>query len=244
MATFVLVSGAWHAGWCWERVVPLLEAAGHRALAPDLLAMGGDTTPIADVTLALWADQIAGLITAQPEPVILVGHSRGGIVISEAAERVPDRIACLVYLTALLIPSGESSMTTAMRGMTGLVGEMFVPAPEGGMTVRPELVGPTFYNTTEPAWVERATAMLTPEPMTTSATPLQLTAERYGRVPRAFIECAEDRALTLELQREMQASLPCDPVFTLATDHSPFYSDPQALVDCLQSIAAGAMSPA
>lgn len=56
---FVLIAGAWHGAWCWERVIPLLAAAGHRVLAPDLLGMGEDPTPLAGVTLASWADQIA-----------------------------------------------------------------------------------------------------------------------------------------------------------------------------------------
>lgn len=240
MAIFVLVSGAWHAGWCWERVVPLLEQAGHRALAPDLLGMGSDHAPLEVVTLGLWADQVAALVEAQPEPVILVGHSRGGIVISETAERAPEHIRSLVYLTALLVPSGETMLSTTMQDGAGPTGDKFLPAPGGGLIVRAEAVGPMFYNTTEAHWVERATSKLGPEPFAVAMTPLQLTPERFGRVPRAFIECTQDQALTLNLQRRMQAALPCDPVFTLETDHSPFYSDPQALVACLLSIANGA----
>ena len=240
MATFILISGAWHAGWCWERVIPLLETAGHHALAPDLLGMGSDKTPLASITLAGWGDQIAALVTAQPEPVILVGHSRGGIVISEAAERVPDRIRTLVYLTALLVPSGETSATVAMAGRTNLGGDIFLPAEEGAMGVKPEMVQPTFYNTTRAEWVERAISKLSPEPFAASITELALTAERYGRVPRAYIECAQDKALSLELQRAMQAALPCEPVFTLQTDHSPFYSAPEALAACLLSLVGTA----
>src|SRR5882757_7600779 len=111
MATFIFISGAWHAGWCWERVVPLIEAAGHTAIAPDLLGMGADETPLPEVTLAMWGEQIAALIEEQAEPVFLVGHSRGGVVISDVAERVPDRIISLVYLTAIIAADGESGMT-------------------------------------------------------------------------------------------------------------------------------------
>ncbi|HLY58890.1 MAG TPA: alpha/beta fold hydrolase, partial [Stellaceae bacterium] len=75
MSSFVLVHGAWHGKWCWEKLVPLLEAAGHEVLAPDLPGMGDDRTP-ATLSLAAWADFVARRIEDCAEPVILVGHSR------------------------------------------------------------------------------------------------------------------------------------------------------------------------
>lgn len=238
MATYVLISGAWHAGWCWERVVPELEAAGHRALAPNLAGMGPDRTPLSTITLAGWADQIADIIRAQDEPVFLVGHSRGGIVISEVAERVPDRIKWLVYLTALLVPPGETLLTTSLKLPREPGADTFIVNPDGTSTVRREAAGPIFYNTTAAEWAERAGSLLTDEPMVVFTTPLQLTAERYGAVSRAYIECTKDNALPLALQKIMQTDLPCDPVFTLETDHSPFYSAPSQLAQCLIELSA------
>lgn len=238
MATFLLVAGAWHASWCWERIVPTLEAAGHRVIAPDLRGMGEDRTPLSQVTLATWADQIADIIRAEAEPVILVGHSRGGIVISETAERVPEGIRTLVYLTAFLLPAGgtlaEAAASIAVEGEPPFMEE----GPEPGtVTVVPSAVVRTFYNTTPDEWVMRAAAKLTPEPVAGLGTPLAVTDERFGRVPRAYIECTLDQAITLPLQREMQRMLPCDPVFTLETDHSPFYSAPDKLAETLLAIA-------
>jgi pimeloyl-ACP methyl ester carboxylesterase len=239
MATFVLVSGAWHAGWCWERLVPLLESQGHRALAPDLLGMGRDATPLAAVTLDGWADQIAGVIGAEAEPVVLVGHSRGGIVISATAERVPERISTLVYLTALMLPDG-ATQADVMGLVSPETAAVVRPGPEGGSLVAPEAVGPVFYNTTAPEWIERAAQMLGPEPTGGFSAPMKLSRERYGSVPRAYIECALDRAISLDAQRRMQAVLPCDPVITLQTDHSPFFSSPEELAASLVAIAARA----
>lgn len=236
MATFVLVSGAWHAGWCWERVVPLLEARGHTAIAPDLLGMGPDNTPLRDVTLARWADQVADVIRARAEPVILVGHSRGGIVISETAERVPDRVAFLVYLAAFMIPAGGTLLGATTRGGQGA--SVLEHDADNTTTVPAERVGPTFYNITTPELVARAASLLTPEPMVVFTTPLKLSDERYGRVPRAYIECTEDRAVPLELQRAFQERLPCEVVETLHTDHSPFYSAPEDLVMALEHVAS------
>lgn len=237
MATYVLVSGAWHAGWCWERVIPLLESQGHCVVAPDLVGMGPDRAALASASLATWAEQIATIIRQQEEPVILVGHSRGGIVISEAAERVPDRIATLVYLAAFLVKPSDTLLGTSAKVAREPVPDILIAQDDGTTIVRRDAVGPAFYNTTEATWVERAEELVTPEPMTVFMTPLNLTEENYGSVTRAYIECTQDNAVPLELQRLMQAALPCDPTFTLNTDHSPFYSAPDQLVDCLHRIS-------
>ncbi len=231
--TIVLLAGAWHGSWCWERVVPLLEAAGRRVLAPDLTGMDGTAVAAADMSLARWADAVADLVAQQPEPVILVGHSRAGLVISEVAERVPAQIATLAYLAAFLVPSGRTLLDCLAAQPGGRAGAAMVPQADGSALFDPAAVGPVFYNVTEPAWVERAKARLVREPIATFATSLRLTAERYGAVRRAYVECALDQAIPLALQRTMQAALPCDPVITLDSDHSPFYSAPEALAACL-----------
>lgn len=238
MATFVLVSGSWHAGWCFERIAPLLEANGHSVAAPDLLGMGPDETPLAKVTLAGWARQVADVVAAQAEPAILLGHSRGGIVVSAAAELVPERIRRLVYLAAMLVPSGESLHSYAATLKRDMPPPTMTLRDDGTSVVPEEAVGPHFYGTTAPEWVERAKSLLTPEPRTPLATPLELTPERFGSVPRAYIECLRDRAISPGMQRQMHAAMPCDPVVALDTDHSPFYSAPELLVEALEKIAA------
>ena len=77
MAIFILVHGAGHGGWCWERVVPLLEARGHKVCAPDLPGLGKDQTPPANVQLADNVERISRLLDKMEEPVVLVGHARG-----------------------------------------------------------------------------------------------------------------------------------------------------------------------
>lgn len=240
MATFILVHGAWHGGWCWERVVPLLEAQGHRVLAPDLPGMGQVPHELGDDVLGEWADFVAGLAARAEAPVILIGHSRGGAVISEVAERVPDKIDRLVYLTAFLLEDGQSLDDVASRHPDVGPGPYIRPADDPSrVTVELEPAIAIFYNRVSDEDARAATARLVPEPLAALTTPLRLSQERFGGAPRAYIECTDDRAISLEMQREMQGVLPCDPVITLDCDHSPFYSAVPQLAEALLSLATG-----
>jgi pimeloyl-ACP methyl ester carboxylesterase len=241
VATFFLVHGAFHGAWCWERLTPILTARGHRVLAPDLPGLGADRTPLAEVGIACWADFVADLARAEPEPVLLVGHSRGGLVISEAAERAPEAIASLVYLAAVLVPDGESavSVNTRLRGGPMDPPLVLTPGADGvSLHADPASVAALLYNETDPALVARALGLLSPEPIAGLDATARLSMVRYGSVPRAYIECLKDRVMPIALQRGMREDVPCDPVLTLDTDHSPQFSDPHALADALETVAA------
>ena len=105
MTTFVLVHGASHGSWCWDKVVPVLESLGHRAAAVDLPGntYGEFDVPAAQVTLDTYVKHVCKVLDQLDEPVVLVGHSLGGLTITQTAERRPDKIKTLVYLTALLL---------------------------------------------------------------------------------------------------------------------------------------------
>jgi pimeloyl-ACP methyl ester carboxylesterase len=232
--TFVLIAGAWHGAWCWAKVAPLLEAQGHRVLAPELPGTGADPTDPGLVTLDGWAQMVAGIVENQPEPVTLVGHSRGGIVISRTAELVPERLRRLVYVSAYLLPARTSLAESARADVESLVPPNMIPAV-GGLTcsLRAEVIRAALFGQCTDADYEYALARMSPEPLKPLVTPLKVTAGRFGQVPRAYVECLQDRTVTLAAQRRMQATLPCDPVFTLDSDHSPFLSHPQELARLL-----------
>jgi pimeloyl-ACP methyl ester carboxylesterase len=233
MATFILIHGSWHGAWCWERLVPALHARGHRAIALDLPGMGEDRTPLANVTLQSWARFVVDHLRKADEPVMLVGHSRGGVVISEAAEMAPERIRGLVYLTAVLLPSGG----TVAQVMEQLPAESLAAvqfAEDGTRSVLDrDRAAALLYNTTPPEWVRLALGKLGPDPMQPNTAPLRLTPERYCSVPRFFIECLQDRTLSIDLQRRMVKAMPCKRVLALDTDHSPFLSAPERLAESL-----------
>ncbi len=241
MATFVMIHGAWHGGWCFDTLRPMLEGKGHRLLAPDLPGMGGTDEELAAVTLAGWADFVADICRSAPEPVILCGHSRGGIVISETAERVPDRIAALVYICAMLIPSGMSRASwRELAAPNPAFADIQVPHPSGhAKIIDIAKAAPVFAQLSPPDEVEAALTRLVAEPDGPRTEPLHLSEERYGSVPRHYIECLHDRTIPIEDQRRMQGLQPCASVTALEADHSPYLSTPKALAEALCKIADG-----
>jgi pimeloyl-ACP methyl ester carboxylesterase len=230
MATYVLVHGAWHGGWCWHRIVARLQRASHRVMAPDLLSLGIDGTPPASVTLSGWSDQIVALAESSTEPIVLVGHSRGGIVLSEVAERIPERIRVLVYVTAFLLENGRSLVDSVAEQPESLVPPaMIVAGDHHTATLRADAIREAFYGHCSDDDVALAMTLLKPEPLAPLATPVRTTAARFGRVPRVYVECTADRAIPHAAQRHMQAALPCAKRVTLDSDHSPFFCSPDEL---------------
>lgn len=237
MLTFLLIHGGLHGGWCWDKVVPKLQRAGYGAVAPDLPGMGSDQTPLKTVTMASWAAFVASLVRDIGDEVVLVGHSRGGPVISEAAELVPELVLGLVYVSAALLPAGTRVLEYVSDEVPGLREGIIVDAEGISYQMEQEVARARFYNRTDRATADWAIAHLTPEPIAPTATPLEITPARWGRLPRAYIECMDDRALPLQFQRAMQARLPCNPVLSIDTDHSPFLSAPDTLAQHLIQIA-------
>jgi len=237
MSTYVLIHGSWHGAWCWYKIIPLLEQAGHTAIALDLPGHGRDWTPARDITIQSYVDSICKSLDAQSEPVILVGHSRGGIVISQTAERRPEKIKTLVYLAAYLIPNGEAMLPTALSDTESLIASNLVlNEAEGFHMLKQEVFRTALYADCSAEDVALATALLTPEPNAPVATPLILSDENFGRVVRVYIETLQDRGVTPSLQKKMYTATPCQRVISMETSHSPFLSAPEKLVSHLISL--------
>ena len=231
MSTYLLIHGAWHGGWCWHKVVARLERLGHTVLVPDLPGLGRDRTTMDRISLPFWRKFVCDLLDEQPEPVILVGHSRGGLLITEAAEHRPDRIRLLVYLTAFLPRDGECLFDLAAQAVGSEVLPNLVVSADGlSSTVREEAIRNAFFGECSDDDVALARSLIQPEPVLPSATPVHVTAENFGRVPRVYIECLRDRAITPMLQKQMHTKSPCRQVVSIDTDHSPFLSRPDELV--------------
>lgn len=234
MKTFIFIHGSWHGSWNWHRVVPILEQLGYRAIAIDLPGMGRDKTPIQEVKLQTSVDAVCKVIDALEGKVILVGHSKNGIVISQVAEYRPQKIEKLVYLAAYLIPNGKTQREYSMQDTAGVLKPyVHVLADVNATTLDPAIYREGLYADCDENIVQLANVLLSAEPIETGITPLQLSDENFGSVPRIYIECTLDKAVTPFIQQKMYTELPCEKVYQMETSHSPFFSKPQELVQIL-----------
>jgi pimeloyl-ACP methyl ester carboxylesterase len=239
MSSFVLVHGSWHGAWCWYKVVPRLRALGHYVAAVDLPGHGRDRTEPAAITLDSYADRIAEAIDQAPGKVVVVAHSRGGVPTSQAAERRHERIEHVVYLAAYLLADGETVLDHAPHDGDSLVIPNLSFDPDGHWDMlNADAFEPALYADCAREDVVLAHLLLTPEPALPSRTRISISDQRYGTIPRTYIELLEDRAVTPMLQKRMHSAMPCDHVRSIDASHSAYFSKPDELTRHLDEIAA------
>jgi pimeloyl-ACP methyl ester carboxylesterase len=191
MSTYLLVHGAWHSGQSWERVVPLLKSAGHEVFAPSLTGYGDRAHLLSrEVGLDTHVDDIVRLITEEDlTEVILVGHSYAGLVISSVANEVPDRIAELVYLDAMVPEHGETGVD--VMPITQILIDHALQSDNGWrvppLPAMPPPVG--LFGVTDPADVAWLRAMLTDQPALCLQQPVRLDNPAVNAIPRTHIHC-------------------------------------------------------
>ena len=237
MATFVLVHGGGHGGWCYQRVARLLRAAGHEVYTPSLSGLGEHThqlnpdidldTHIADITALLHYEDL--------HDIVLVGHSYGGMVITGVGDRAPERIAELVYLDAATPSNGQSLVDVA--------GPMMLAARAQGRVVDgielvlfPDADAVRYYGVTDPddhAWmVDR----LTPHPWKCFEQPLVLTNEAALRqIPQSHIVCTQ--TLTTRDPELMDRARAAGRFWDIDTGHDLMITEPEAVTAALLQIA-------
>ena len=236
-ARFLLVHSAWLGGWQWEQVAkPLLEA-GHYVFTPDLPGHGTDATPSSEISMERYVKTITDLLDTQKESVILVGHSFNGITISRVAELHPEKIEKLVYLTAFLLTEG-GSFFKAVSGVEGskAVENFYLTENEEYALVKEAEMHNAFAHDIPLEAFEAAKPSIVPEPVAPLGYELEITDKNFGMLPKYYIECTEDRAIPIAVQRSMYQGK-VEKVFSLNTSHTPNFSQPGELAKILLEIA-------
>lgn len=241
MSHVVLVHGAWAGSWVWDSLLLPLRAAGHTPHALSLPGVG--QWDEADVTLDDVAGFVADYVAALDGPAILVGHSGGGIIVTQVAEMLPARIAGVAYVAGMMLPSGvDFGMLCDGLGLEPPVGisAWLQSTSDGrGTVVPPEAGAVVFFHEAGSAAAIGAARRLVPQLETARLMAPTWTAERYGSVPRLYIESALDRTVPLVTQREMQQRTPGAAVVTLETDHAPQLSMAEELAHALVQWCSG-----
>ncbi len=235
--TFVLVHGAWMGGWAWNGVVEHLQRAGMAVIAPDLPAHGDDCSDSATVTLQDYVDRVVAVIDDIDGDVMLVGHSFGGVVVSQVAEARPERLRGLIYVCAFLLPDGQS-FESATAGTKSEALTALVWSDDGGsVTLSPGLVHSAVAHDVPSEAFETIRPLLVAEPSAPLMTPVQLTDARWGSVPRFYVEASLDRALPLTAQQAMAAAAGVVDRARLEASHTPMASLPSELAAALVDFA-------
>jgi pimeloyl-ACP methyl ester carboxylesterase len=233
VATVVLVHGAWHGAWCWEKVVGLLDDAQVPSIALDLPGHGASVEPLTDL-----GGDAAALrnVLDQLDAAVVCGHSFGGAVVSEGADHPAARH--LVFLAAFPIAPGESVMDAAAAEVArdagaSELGTAMHFADDGTVTVDPELALPALFADCAADDAAKAVARLGPQ----AVAELRGTATRaaWKNVPSTYVVCTEDRAISPALQRVLAQR--CTHTIEWPTSHSPFLSRPELVADLLTALA-------
>jgi pimeloyl-ACP methyl ester carboxylesterase len=245
MTDYLLVHGGHHGMWCWGRVVPKLNALGHRAIAIDLPGRGATADRLKTVSLADWVTAIGDGVASLGTPPVLVAHSMGGVSTSQYAEHRPETILGVVYVSAVIPANRASGMQTLAEagGESALLedGVFSFSSDRAAATIDPEAAASAFFGRCPEDRARDAISRLCPEAIAPLATPLDL-GRRFASVPKVYIGACDDRAVPPGHQKRLAAR--ADALFqTIDADHSPFLSAVEALTADLHEIGQR-LSPA
>jgi pimeloyl-ACP methyl ester carboxylesterase len=218
---FVLVHGAFVGGWIWGPLAERLEELGHTTVAPDLPGAGEDRTPPEEVTLGAYAGRICDLLDAD-EQSILVANSMGGMVISEAAARLPDRVKCLVYVAAFLPGDGQSlvDLTSLPEGADDLVQRTVIVQGEPPVGTLPQSTCEASNADCSPEVSDWAVRKTGSQPFAPLTEPVSLNPD-FDRIPRTYVLCTADLIVPPGLQRRMVRDRQLNDVVELDSGHHP-----------------------
>jgi pimeloyl-ACP methyl ester carboxylesterase len=231
MSTFVLLHGAWHGGWVWRRVAPLLRAAGHEVHTPTLTGVS-ERAHLLTPSVGLGThvrDVVAHLEAYDLDDVVLVGHSYAGQVVTGVADLVPGRLRTRVYLDAFVGDDGDAAIDLLPETIAGHYRES-VAGPGFGWLIPVRSL--SVLGVTEDADLAWLGPRLTPHPWLTYTEPLRLRGS--GDVAAVFVECtAWMRVFRPHAER---AAVRGWPVHEVATGHEAMVTAPGELADVLLAI--------
>jgi len=231
VASFMLVHGAWHGAWCWERLVPELEALGHRSLTVDLPS--DDPT----ATFETYADVVIEALGDEDDQVVLVGHSLAGMTIPLVAARRPLR--SLVYLCGLVPLPGHSFF-----GQLGLESDALSPEYQEGIEADElgtgrwtdtDLARRILFADCEDEDAQAAVRRLRPQARTPYEVPCAL--EELPAVRSTYVVCSEDRLVNPVWSRRVVGGRLRAELVELPGSHSPFLSRPRVVAELLHGLA-------
>lgn len=245
MKNILLIHGAWGGAWEFQEFIETLGKRGHQAHAIDLPGHGQSAAPISKVTMEAYVERVIEVAHTIEGPIVLVGHSLAGAIISQVAERIPEKIERLVYVAASLPKNGETVLGLMQSDEAGeLLPRIVFSDDQSFATLEPEVVrNLLLHDVKEP---ERA-AKLASKFDVKQATepfmfPVKLTNEAFGSVAKSYVRATLDKVMSLSLQDRMVSAWEVETIFTLESGHFPMMSIPDRFVEVLSEAVEGAVA--
>lgn len=233
--TFVLVHGAWHGGWCWAKVADELRSNGHKIYTPTLTGLG-ERSHLAGsgVTMQTLVQDVANVLTWEDlKDVTLVGHSFGGLVISGVADLMPQRLSRLIYLDAFILESGVSTFDTLPADVVEKLRAVAADQPVAALPApRPKSLG-----LTDPDDIAFVELRLTPQPLGTYETSLQLNHPVGNGLPCTYVHCTSPSFAAVQSSRDWVKGNTTWQWMELETGHDAMVSAPSLVTELLSSLA-------
>jgi len=235
---YVIVPGAWSAPYAWANVKASLEKSGNTVIVVQLPCHGSDQTAPQNMSIDIYRDAVISAMNAVSGKVILVGHSLGGVVISEVAEKVPAKIEKLVYVAAFIPVSGQSMLDLAMTDGNSVTGGHLISSDGITIDVNPDYIIDGFIQDGTDEEKKLTLTNYRTEPFAPLTNKVTLTAANYGSVPKVYIKTLIDQTVSPDLQKRMLAATPeFEATYKLNTSHSPFLVKPDSVAILLTNIA-------
>ncbi len=239
--TIVLVHGAFQDGQStWSKVKPELEANGYKVVAVTLPGRDGDGADPHTLTVEMYRDTVLKAIQAEKDPVVLVGHSFGGITITNVAEAAPDKIRALVYLSAYLPQNGESLQSLAKQDPdSGLAkpGNLVFAPDYSTAAIADSAKADTFANDAHGADRDAIVASLIPEPAGPQGVGVKVTDANFGRVRKFYIQTLQDHVVTPGLQTQMISHSSIVKVTKIDAGHASYITKPKEVAAAIEYAA-------
>lgn len=238
MSRIILVHGAFHNARCWDPLAAELRHRGHNVTAIDLPSHGNDPTPIESVTLASYADRVVAELKKSDEPAVLVGHSMGGMVITQAADTFVEQggnLKQLIYVAAFVPRDGQSLVELAGQpeGAGDMVQANVQVAGEPPIGTMPaDKAKEAFYGECSAEVAASAIEALDQQPILAFVMPVSITNDR--KIERRYIRTLHDKAIPPALQAKMASDSGITEVVEISSDHSPFLSHPKELAEIIE----------
>ena len=232
--TYVLVHGAWADESAWGFVRSQLAVRAN-VVVVNLPAHGIDLTPANQATLAGYVKTVSDAVNRAPGKVTLVGHSMAGVIVSQVAENLPEKIEKLVYVSAYLPRNGEDLLSLSKQDAQSKVGgALEFNADYTAARIKKEVIVPAVCADCPPFMQEVLVKYHREEPAGPLGEKVSLTSARFGSVPKYYIHTTQDAAVGYALQKQMvQANGTVRKTFEMATSHLPFVVQPQQFLDIL-----------